>query len=50
MQWYRIANDFAGELEVEAMGGPADALSLDKALTPDLVDAPAGFFRSILSI
>ncbi len=39
MQWYRIAIDFAGELEVEAMGGPAGALSADEALTPELVDA-----------
>jgi sugar phosphate isomerase/epimerase len=32
MQWYRNAIDFAGELEVEAMGGPAGALSADEAL------------------
>ena len=50
MQWYRNAIDFAGELEVDAMGGPAGALSPDEALTPNLVDAPGGFFRSNLSI
>lgn len=31
LQWYRNAIDFAGELEVESMGGPAGALSADEA-------------------
>lgn len=39
MQWYRNAIDFAGELEVEAMGGPAGALSADEALVAERVDA-----------
>ncbi len=38
MQWYRNAIDFAGELEVEAMGGPAGALSADDAFDADRVD------------
>ena len=47
MQWYRNAIDFAGELEVEAMGGPAGALSDDEALAaaenlaPRLLSHPA---------
>ncbi len=32
MQWYKNAIDFAGELEVEAMGGPVGALSADESL------------------
>ncbi len=39
MQWYRNAIDFAGELEVESMGGPAGALSADDALDADRVKA-----------
>jgi sugar phosphate isomerase/epimerase len=35
MQWYRNAIDFAGELEVESVGGPAGALSADDALNPE---------------
>lgn len=31
MQWYRNAIDFSAELGVEAMGGPAGALSADEA-------------------
>ncbi|MCP4622108.1 MAG: sugar phosphate isomerase/epimerase [bacterium] len=38
MQWYRNAIDFAGELEVEAMGGPAGALSADDVLVAERVD------------
>lgn len=34
MQWYLNAIDFASELEVEAMGGPAGALSADEFLDP----------------
>ncbi len=35
MQWYMNAIDFASELEVEAMGGPAGALSADESLVPE---------------
>lgn len=34
MQWYMNAIDFASELEVTAMGGPAGALSADEFLDP----------------
>ncbi len=48
MQWYRNAIDFAGELEVEAMGGPAGALSADEALVAERVDA--GYTRLLDSL
>jgi sugar phosphate isomerase/epimerase len=35
LQWYMNAIDFASELEVEAMGGPAGALSADEFLNPE---------------
>lgn len=34
MQWYMNAIDFASELEVEAMGGPAGAMSADEFQNP----------------
>ena len=37
VQWYRNAIDFAGELEVEAVGGPAGALSADEAMDENRV-------------
>ncbi|UCD81576.1 MAG: sugar phosphate isomerase/epimerase, partial [Desulfobacterales bacterium] len=48
MQWYRNAIDFAGELEVEAMGGPAGALSADEALVAERVDT--GYARLLDSL
>lgn len=38
MQWYRNAIDLAGELEVEAMGGPAGAISADQFKDPKMVE------------
>lgn len=38
-QWYRNAIDFAAELGVEAIGGPAGAVSADEALDPGKVEA-----------
>ena len=49
MQWYRNAIDFAGELEVEAMGGPAGALSADEALVAERVDARYAMLLDSLS-
>ena len=49
MQWYRNAIDFAGELEVEAMGGPAGALSADEALVADRVDTRYALLLDSLS-
>ncbi len=49
MQWYRNAIDFAGELEVEAMGGPAGALSADEALVAECADARYAMLLDSLS-
>ena len=49
MQWYRNAIDFAGELEVEAMGGPAGAVSADEALNGTVVKKRYAFFLDCLS-
>jgi sugar phosphate isomerase/epimerase len=38
-QWYRNAIDFAAELGVECIGGPAGAVSADDALDADKVEA-----------
>ncbi len=38
LHWYRNAIDLASELEVEAVGGPAGALSADQAVDPALVE------------
>lgn len=36
LQWYKNAIDFAGELEVESMGGPAGAISAEEARDPNI--------------
>ncbi len=48
MQWYRKAIDFASELEVVAMGGPAGALSADEACRADIVKARYAYLLDAL--
>lgn len=48
MQWYRKAIDFASELEVVAMGGPAGALSADESCRADIVKARYAYLLDAL--